>query len=371
LAVVIPFKGGKMRKKIILITSIIVVSLLVFGTVQAGFLFDYGELEGYPGAGEANWMAWWLTDGVGRPAEILTEDNTNSINGEDIGYSDIYDIGTEIEPEDAYLEWILQVENFATKPIPGVLDDVNLLFGGLGTFSGTLWEKTFDWTNTEAFTDNGLVPALTGDYPACPLLYEPLEVTPNTYTFYTEQPGTYLVYRSQNASGAGNDASNGRYFYFDTVTEDEISFGIGSFTDTAPDPKWYIVFQVDENNTPIGCHSEPADPTNVRVLEFTAEYNPIEQAVDLAWVTTSEIDMLGFYILRSESETGVGSKVNEEMILVENPGGTGASYTYTDETVEMGKTYYYWLEVVDTSGRSEFGPRTVRTTYQLYIPLFN
>ena len=356
-----------MRKKIVIVISIILVSLLVYSTVQAGYLFDYGELEDHPGAGEANWMAWYRTYSDGRPFEILTEDNTNCIKGENIGYSDISEVGEEIEPEDDFLEWILQSENFSSIPT-AELDEIKMLFGGLGSYSGTLWTEDFIYDDTVPYSDQGLVPLLTGDYPACPILYEPLASTPTTYTFYTEQPGTYLVYKSKNASGSGN-SSNGRYSYFATVTD--VS-GIGSFTDDSPalGLNWYIVLQVDGNNEPIGCHSEPADPTNVRVFDFTAAFNVTDKVVELNWETASEFDILGFNVLRSTSKTGGREKLNEELLPADNPGGgAGSSYDFVDDEIAMGSTYYYWIEVIETGGgRESVGPRDVHTGYLFYIP---
>ena len=60
----------------------------------AGAVFDYGTLAGKaegdppPPEGTVNWVAWWDEDN-GIPYEILTEDNTNCIDGEDLGYSKV------------------------------------------------------------------------------------------------------------------------------------------------------------------------------------------------------------------------------------------------------------------------------------------
>ena len=355
-----------MKKKILVFIVMLCLSLFAYNKVQAGFIIDYGELSELPGSGEANWMAWWLTDGDGRPAEILTEDNTNSGDDEDIGYSELSVIFPTLD-SDTNLEWIIQVENFATPPIPGVLDDVNMLFGGLGSFSGTLWQTTFDWTNTEAFTDHGIV--ASEEAFACPIIYDPALVEPNTYKFYG-QPGTYLIYRSQNASGAGNGASNGRYFYFDTVTTTST---IGSFVDESTGSNWYIVFQVDETNTPIGCHSEPADPTGVSITDFSAQYSAEKTAIELAWQTASEVDVLGFNVLRSTSEVGAQVQINEEQVDVAHPGQMdGSRYTFDDNSVSIGQTYYYWIELIktDSSGES-VGPEAAFAGFRLFLPFVN
>jgi len=52
-------------------------------------------------------------------------------------------------------------------------------------------------------------------------------------------------------------------------------------------------------------------------------------------------DLAGYHIYRSESETGERTRIDEG--LVETTG-------FTDENVEDGKTYYYWVTAVDESG---------------------
>lgn len=353
-----------MRRKVIIGTLIFCLTLLVFTTVQAGYLFDFGELEGHPDEGEANWMAWYRTYPDGRPLEILTEDNTNCLHGEDIGYSDIYLLGQNIEEEDDYLEWILQPMNFLSPPEPEI-DVIKMLFGGLGTHSKTLWKTSFEYDNTIHWEDHGIVDKLEGEYPACPTLYEPTAADPNTRSFYSTEPGTYLVYRSQNASGhPTNGASNGRYRYFTKV---ETATGYGTFTDPAPDPKWYIVFQVDGSNTPIGCHSEPANPTGARDIVFETEFDLAEKVIRLSWGKSSEDnleDILGFNIWRSTIKHSEGKIINDGIIPMNQK-------TFVDDDLEFGETYYYRLEIIGLhcTRADLFGPISQRAGYFFFMPL--
>jgi hypothetical protein len=67
-------------------------------------------------------------------------------------------------------------------------------------------------------------------------------------------PGSYHIYRSTQESGAGNDASNGRYQWIATVT---ITTTAGSYTDLIDIANWHLVVQVDAGSGAIcGCHSE-------------------------------------------------------------------------------------------------------------------
>lgn len=242
-----------------------------------------------------------------------------------------------------------------------------MVFGGLGTtYSGTLWRYTIDsWIITESQTEHLASNVTTESAPACPLLYGPFDVSGDTtYTFFGA-PGTYHVYRSQNASGAGNGASNGQYFYLFTVEAD--AFGYGSFVDNTTEQSWYVVIQADpDSNEFIGCHSEMGDPTAVTIFGFEATYNTTTKAVDLVWQTTDEVDMLGYNVLRSTSEGGLKTQVNTELINLD----PDHAYEFTDDTVEMGTTYYYWIEWVETDDdRGTEGPEDVQTWFGYFVPL--
>jgi len=359
-------------KKKWLFSSIIagVLAIIVVVQVIAGATFDYGELPSSPPEGQANWVAWNQQGELspGFPYEILTEDNTNCELDEDIGYSEFGDGDTNVE-------WWIQIENFLYDPRTSPFsDDIYMVFGGLGdTYSGSLWRYTIEeWIITESQTEHlpEDVEAFVGS--PCPTLYAPIEISGDaTYQFFGA-PGTYHVYRSQNASGAFNGASNGQYFYLDTV--DTNSFGNGEFVDNTTEESWYIVIQADpDTNEIIGCHSEPADPTNVRVFDFTAAFNLLDRVVDLAWETASEFDILGFNVLRNTSKTGGREQLNEDLIHADNSGGSGgSSYDFVDDDIARGSTYYYWIEIVETGGgRESVGPRDVHTGFFFYIPFFN
>lgn len=354
-------------KKRLLLSSIIasVLAVSVFIHVIAGATFDYGELPSAPPAGEANWVAWNDNGEIsnGFPLEIMTEDNTNCELGENIGYSEYGD-------GDANVEWWIQIENFLYDPRTSPFsDNIYMVFGGLGTtYSGTLWRYTIDsWIITESQTEHLASNVTTESAPACPLLYDPIDVSGDTTHLFYGAPGTYHVYRSQNASGAGNGASNGQYFYIDTVTTD--AYGNGSFVDNTTEQSWYIVIQADPGtNEIIGCHSEPAGPTSVTIFGFEATYNITTKAVDLVWQTTDEVDILGYNVLRSTSEAGVKTQVNTALINID----PDHAYDFTDDTVEMGTTYYYWIEYVETDDdRGTVGPEEVQTWFEYFNPLFN
>jgi hypothetical protein len=92
----------------------------------------------------------------------------------------------------------------------------------------------------------------------------------------------------------------------------------------------------------------------IDLVSFTA--TPGEGQVLLAWETATEFDNAGFFIVRSESETGIFIRISP-FIPAEGDGVTGAEYEFIDLDVTSGVLYYYKLEAVGNDQFSEFyGP---------------
>lgn len=75
----------------------------------------------------------------------------------------------------------------------------------------------------------------------------------------------------------------------------------------------------------------------------------------LRWQTT-EIDSRGYDVYRAESENGPFTKLTARPIdgRVRGPKG---EFAYVDETIEAGKVYWYYVEVIDVLGeRRKFTP---------------
>ncbi len=97
-------------------------------------------------------------------------------------------------------------------------------------------------------------------------------------------------------------------------------------------------------------------PLAVDLTDFSAVWDG--EAVTVSWETAQELDNLGFNLYRGESAAGPWVKLNAELIPTQNPGAVfGATYTWLDEGVTPGATYFYRLEDVDIYGVSTFhGP---------------
>ncbi len=99
-----------------------------------------------------------------------------------------------------------------------------------------------------------------------------------------------------------------------------------------------------------------------------SSFNAIATAdnfAQISWETASESNLLGYNIYRSETENQEDAlRVTATMITASNQ-AMGASYSYTDDEVEMNTTYNYWLQSNDFDGTSQmFGPVTVKISDQ-------
>ena len=102
--------------------------------------------------------------------------------------------------------------------------------------------------------------------------------------------------------------------------------------------------------------------TAVTLLSFTAEGR--DRAVDLTWTTASELSNLGFHLYRAEAAGGPFTRITPSLIPGLGSSATGQSYAYRDSGLVNGRTYYYQLEDVETTGRTErHGP--VSATHEL------
>lgn len=75
--------------------------------------------------------------------------------------------------------------------------------------------------------------------------------------------------------------------------------------------------------------------------------------VNIEWATETEYDTAGYNIYRSDLPVGEFTQINDQLIPSQADPASGASYSYTDENVTAGETYYYKLEDVEFNGTRE------------------
>ena len=81
--------------------------------------------------------------------------------------------------------------------------------------------------------------------------------------------------------------------------------------------------------------------------EFTAFKNL--STVGLSWTTSFEAGIQGFYIQRSEAETGTYNRISD-LIIATSDNEEPITYTFSDVNLDQNQAYFYKLEVVDLDG---------------------
>ena len=100
----------------------------------------------------------------------------------------------------------------------------------------------------------------------------------------------------------------------------------------------------------------------VTLSQFTATFDV--NKVNLMWMTSSETNIKGFYVLRSEKENGTYTRISSQISAI-GDSYIGGIYNYADNTnITKQKTYYYKIEVISTKGASIqiLGPVSVLTS---------
>lgn len=80
---------------------------------------------------------------------------------------------------------------------------------------------------------------------------------------------------------------------------------------------------------------------------------PAPEPVILRWTTASEHECFGYHVYRAEQEDGPFERLTDEVI---EGGGTTdlpRSYRFEDAAVEVGETFYYYVETVSTDGTAK------------------
>ena len=91
--------------------------------------------------------------------------------------------------------------------------------------------------------------------------------------------------------------------------------------------------------------------TEVELVSFTA--TGVDGAVELTWETATELDNVGFHLYRATSPGGPLQRVTAQVIPGLGSSPAGASYRFVDDGLTNGVTYYYELEDIETTGRTE------------------
>lgn len=117
---------------------------------------------------------------------------------------------------------------------------------------------------------------------------------------------------------------------------------------------WYesqATFDVSTKVSATNCSINlGASASAVSILFFNAV--PFNKTIDLRWQTNAERTHLGFNVYRADMYSAKYVQVNKSLIRnLKNSGSNSASYRFIDQDVENNKTYFYYIEDVETNGK--------------------
>jgi subtilisin family serine protease len=173
----------------------------------------------------------------------------------------------------------------------------------------------------------------------------PTTANPSDITFY---------YSPDEANGVNSPAS---YHWNGAIWEGPLAGTCGS-----NGPALFVTTQGVSNYSTFAVRD--SSPLAVTLASFDAQAQL--DHVLLLWETASEVDNLGFTVLRS-TEPGMPPD-GMAFVPSQSPGSTqGFSYSWQDRKVEAGATYWYWIEAIDLAGvATRHGP--VSVLYALRSP---
>ena len=100
------------------------------------------------------------------------------------------------------------------------------------------------------------------------------------------------------------------------------------------------------------------EDTPVELSSFTATLTG-QFYVQLTWVSQTETQMMGYLVYRNTTpDQSTSTLIDHPMIPATNT-STTQTYTVVDNDVNIGGTYYYWLEAIDYNNSSYHGPVSV------------
>ena len=112
------------------------------------------------------------------------------------------------------------------------------------------------------------------------------------------------------------------------------------------------------NDMAFGLFSGGNNYTPVELSSFTATVNAFNN-VELTWVSQSEHHMNGYRVYRNTSDLQDGSILITPVLIPATNTSTSQTYSLNDNSVEIGATYYYWLEAIDYQSSDFHGPVSV------------
>jgi len=142
-------------------------------------------------------------------------------------------------------------------------------------------------------------------------------------------------------------------------------------TGLAPNTMYYYVvrayndYGTSGNSNEITVTTEDEGQVPVELSSFAATLTA-QSYVRLTWTTQTESQLVGYRVYRNISNDQSTSSMIDHPLIPATNTSTIQTYSAIDDDVEIGKTYYYWLEAVDYNNSDFHGP--VSITVQGNVP---
>lgn len=303
--------------------------LLPISPAHAGIIF--GQITGAPAEGTVIYVAYVNDNG----SEILTEDGINPDAGTDQGYQGGF--------------WRLDARNFSAIHKG---DTVTLNFTDVNSERGKAGSVTVSWNGS--FQNVGTIPFEVEVRPAPPSEVTAKATSPGVVwlNWPSQRRGvTYSIYRSTQASGGNNLASNGRYrLVASKVRPPYIDNTVPSVPGTQA---WYLVIAEGPAGRKFGHSPEAYVPDTSLWLNLTRlSSKAMDEAIEVTWQLGQPLPIRGFHLYRSSEREGKYIPVNPELIQGSPFTEDGLAYRYVDESVDPQKHYFYYLEAVRFEGKA-------------------
>jgi hypothetical protein len=98
----------------------------------------------------------------------------------------------------------------------------------------------------------------------------------------------------------------------------------------------------------------------ITLTQLTAQF--VENKVNIKWITNSEINVKGFYVLRADSKNGPYARISDQIEAIGDM-HIGGIYQHVDGMINYSRDYFYKIEVINKDGQSisTYGPVSVLT----------
>jgi len=296
-------------------------------TARAGIIF--GQLIGTPPEGTVTYVACVNNNWN----EILTEDSINPDAGIDQGYQGGY--------------FRLDAANFSSIHAG---DLVTVEFSGIDSREGKTASIAVAWNGR--VQDQGDILFTGTDTLATPPQPIAKIVRPGV-VWLTWKPQEkwlrYHIYRSTQAAGGSNIASNGRYQLLASKFRPPY---IDTSVPSAPGIRaWYILIAENRYGRRSGHSEEDYIPDTSLCLQLTAfKGEVIDNAVQLTWQLALPLELQGFNLYRGTKRIGKYLKMNSN--LIQSAPGNSLVYSYVDDTVSDTESYFYYIETINLAGKA-------------------